>query len=146
MVEFPFVVSAERKGSVADENLSQMVRLADINFMSSSPPSDPRDKWETTISAATFHARLNVALGWLKTAAKALNAAAARQRVNRPAQGQFLLDFYRLRSTEAGFWFSARTVPGRPSRTVTSRGAAPTIGALPACQTKLRVIRRVTIR
>jgi hypothetical protein len=36
MVEFPFVVSAERKGCVADENLSQMVRLADINFMSSS--------------------------------------------------------------------------------------------------------------
>jgi hypothetical protein len=37
MVEFPFVVSAERKGCVADENLSQMARLADINFMSSSP-------------------------------------------------------------------------------------------------------------
>jgi hypothetical protein len=41
MVEFPFVVSAERKGSVADENLSQMVRLADINFMSSSQHQEP---------------------------------------------------------------------------------------------------------
>jgi hypothetical protein len=38
MVEFPYVVSAERKGCGADENLSQMVRLADINFMSSSQP------------------------------------------------------------------------------------------------------------
>src|SRR5579872_195418 len=37
MVEFPFVVSAERKGCGADENLSQMARLADINFISSSP-------------------------------------------------------------------------------------------------------------
>jgi hypothetical protein len=37
MVEFPFVVSAERKGCVADENLSQMARIADINFVSSSP-------------------------------------------------------------------------------------------------------------
>jgi hypothetical protein len=93
MVEFPFVVSAERKGCVADENLSQMVRLADINFMSSSRPSDPRDKWETTISAATFHARPNVALGRSETAAKALNPAAARQRTSCEGPGVVFVKF-----------------------------------------------------
>jgi len=81
MVEFPYVVSAERKGCVADENVSQMVRLADINFVSSRPawPSDPALTWETSISAATFHARPNVASGPLETAAKALNPAAPEQ-------------------------------------------------------------------
>src|SRR6185312_4435029 len=42
-------------------NLSQIPRLADINFASSSRPLAQARMWETNTSAASFHARLNVA-------------------------------------------------------------------------------------
>src|SRR6516225_6607808 len=53
---------------------------------------------------------------------------------------------HRFRSTEAGFWFSARRVPTSPSPTVTIKAASTTPAALEASQTKLSVISRVTIR
>src|SRR6185437_5376420 len=52
---------------------------------------------------------------------------------------------HKFRSTAAGFWFSASKVPTNPSPTVTISAAATTAVALPACQTKLNVISRVTI-
>src|SRR3954449_1140386 len=52
---------------------------------------------------------------------------------------------HKLRSTVAGFWFSATRVPARPRPTVTVSAATTTPAALPACQTKLSVISRVTI-
>src|ERR1700735_151495 len=48
-------------------------------------------------------------------------------------------------STAAGFWFKAISVPANPSPTVTTSVDATTPAALPACQTKLRVISLVTI-
>ena len=61
----------------------------------------------------------------------------------RPLPGGARGDWFR--NTLAGFWFRANNVPASPRPTVTTRAAATTPAALPACQMKLSVISRVTI-
>src|ERR1700738_258453 len=72
MAEFPLVARRSARGFAAQfRNLSQMPRFADINFASSNRASIPSDMWETSTFAASFHARLNVALNhglWAKAA------------------------------------------------------------------------------
>jgi hypothetical protein len=63
MVEFPLVVRRSAKGFCgAGRNLSQIPLFADINFVSSNRRLTQAGMWETSTFAASFHARLNVAL------------------------------------------------------------------------------------
>src|SRR5271169_7257157 len=100
--------------------------------------------WETTTSAASFHARLNVALPrHFRDRSTAKFHKQYKSHKDRGRAGASIC--HKLRSTVAGFWFRASNVPASPSPTVTIRAAATTPAALLACQTKLRVISRVTI-
>src|SRR5260221_5405041 len=99
MVEFPLLVrwSARDLQRLQTEIYLRWPEFPDINFVSSNRPPDLVDMWETSTLAASFHARLNV----------------ARQARFRPWRGGCVnvaaLKFYKFRSTEAGFWFSARS-------------------------------------
>src|SRR4029079_2387295 len=63
MVEFPLVARRSARGFAAPVRfLSQLPRFADINFASSNRALSQAGMWETSTFAASFHARLNVAL------------------------------------------------------------------------------------
>src|SRR6266480_5800000 len=63
MVEFPLLVRRSARALQRRlENVSQIPPFADINFASSNRPLTQAGMWETNTFAASFHARLNVAL------------------------------------------------------------------------------------
>src|SRR3954453_3932790 len=145
MVEFPLLV--RRQGfALRLGNLSQIPRSADINFVSSNRDLALADMWETITFAATFHARLNVAaVDVFQAERERCQSQADRRRSAAGGRAPATSICYKLRNTEAGFWLSASKVPASPSPTVTSSAASTTPAALAVCQTKVSVIRRVTI-
>src|SRR3954447_3647603 len=63
MVEFPLVARRSARGLRRRLDIYlRSPRFADINFASSNRGLFPSDMWETNTFAASFHARLNVAL------------------------------------------------------------------------------------
>ncbi len=141
MVEFPFV-AGDRKGCVASEKFYlrwQDLRTLILCHQTAHPTQDLNGKLAHPPQAST---RGRMSLQNRDSAGqKGLEVSAADAE-----DGAFPAIFHKLRSTEAGFWFRARRVPTSPSPTVTTSEARTTAAALPACQTKLKVISRVTIR
>ena len=101
------------------------------------PVSDPTRIWETNTFAASCHARLNVAARY----------ALQDNAVNPYARQTAICYQFVLQISQNGCWLlvQGQQRPGKPQPHRDYQSRATTTAALPACQTKLSVISRVTI-
>src|SRR6187402_2481568 len=117
--------AAERKGLRRQLELYLRYRHLLTTICVNKPAPDPISMWETNTFAASFHARLNVALRHVirRHSRLASPEIADKGRIcGSPAltlRGATFSICHKFRSTVAGFWFSASSVPSRPRPTVT---------------------------